>query len=101
VPFYNVLAADLLGLPVPVRPSTIDELRRHFNILRPDGSLMEVKDRVMYRAIAAKTPLTEIVVVEVGDRQTTCRAAAVPFFADGQNHVATAIYFEPVERLSP
>jgi len=97
VPFYNVLAADLLGLPVPVRPSTIDKLRGHFNILRPDGSLMEVEDRLMYRAIAAQTPLTEIVVVEVGDRQTTCRAAAVPFFADGRRHVATAIYFEPVE----
>jgi CheY-like chemotaxis protein len=97
VPFYNVLAADLLGLPLPARPSTIDALRSHFNILRPDGTLMAVGDRLMYRAIAAHSPLTEIVIVEVGERQSTCRAAAVPFFAGDQSHVATAIYFEQVE----
>jgi CheY-like chemotaxis protein len=99
VPFYNVLAADLLGLPVPALPSTIDKLREHFDILRPDGSRMEVEDRLMYRAIAAQTPLSEIVVVDVGDRRTTCRAAAIPFFADDQRHVATAIYFEPVKNV--
>lgn len=96
VPFYNVLAADLLGLPLPAQPSTIDALRSHFNILRPDGTLMAVGDRLMYRAIAAHTPLTETVIVEVGERRTTCRAAAVPFFS-GDQHVATAIYFEPLE----
>lgn len=97
VPFYNVFAADLLGLPLPARPSSIDSLRSHFNILRPDGSLMAVEDRLMYRAIAAQAPMTEIVIVEVGERQTTCRAAAVPFFSGNQEHVATAIYFEPIE----
>ena len=94
VPFYNTLAADLLSLPLPVQPTTIDALRTHFDILRPDYTVMAVEDRLMYRAIDAHTPLTEIVVVQVGRRQTTCRAAAIPFFAGEDHHIGTAIYFE-------
>lgn len=94
VPFYNTLAADLLGLPLPVRPTTIDELRTHFDILRPDRTPMPVRDRLMYRAIDAHTPLTEIVVVSVDRRHSTCRAAAVPFFAGDDEPIGTAIYFE-------
>jgi CheY-like chemotaxis protein len=94
VPFYNTLAADLLGLPLPVEPTTIDALRTHFDILRPDRTPMAVQDRLMYRAIEARTPLTEIVVVQVGHQHTTCRAAAVPFFAAENHHIGTAIYFE-------
>ncbi|HZU19801.1 MAG TPA: response regulator transcription factor [Gaiellaceae bacterium] len=94
VPFYNTLAADLLGLPLPVEATTIDDLRTHFDILRPDHTPMAVEDRLMYRAIDAHTPLTEIVVVQVGSRHTTCRAAAVPFFAAEDHHIGTAIYFE-------
>jgi CheY-like chemotaxis protein len=96
VPFYNALAADLLGLPLPVAATTIDELRTHFDILRPDRTPMAVPDRLMYRAIDAHVPLTELVVVRVGDRDTSCRAGAVPFFATDR-HIGTAIYFEILE----
>jgi hypothetical protein len=94
VPFYNSLAADLLGLPLPAEEAHIDLLRRHFEILRPDGTPMPVPDRLMYRAISEHAPLTETVVVAVGDRRTTCRAAAVPFFASDSSYVGVAIYFE-------
>ncbi|HEY0416163.1 MAG TPA: response regulator transcription factor [Gaiellaceae bacterium] len=94
VPFYNALAADLLGLPLPARAATIDGLRAHFDILRPDRTPMAVEDRLMYRAIDAHEPLTEIVVVKVRARETTCRAAAVPFFSTDGRPVGTAIYFE-------
>jgi CheY-like chemotaxis protein len=100
VPFYNTLAADLLGLPLPARATDIDSLRSHFEILRPDRTPMAIGDRLMYRAIDAHTPLTEIVVVRVGDRETTCRAAAVPFFTADSTHVGTAIYFDPVGQAS-
>ena len=94
VPFYNTLAADLLNLPVPAQATTIDALRTHFDILRPDYTVMAVEDRLMYRAINAHTPLTEIVIVQVGSRHTTCRAAAIPYFATDDQHIGTAIYFE-------
>ena len=81
-------------MPLPVEPTTIDALRSHFDILRPDRTLMAVEDRLMYRAISARAPLTEIVVVRVARRHTTCRAAAVPFFAGEDEHIGTAIYFE-------
>ena len=96
VPFYNTLAAELLALPLPAEPSHIDSLRNHFQILRPDRTPMAVHERLMYRAIDAREPLTEIVVVQVGDRETPCRAAAVPFFSDDSTHVTVAIYFEPL-----
>jgi CheY-like chemotaxis protein len=99
VPFYNTLAADLLALPLPARESHIDTLRRQFEILRPDGTRMPVPERLMYRAIEAHSPLTEVVVVAVGDRRTKCRAAAVPFFASDGSYVGVAIYFELLERL--
>jgi CheY-like chemotaxis protein len=94
VPFYNSLAADLLGLPPATRKAHLDDLRRNFEILRPDGTSVPVPERLMYRAIAAHEPLTEHVVVAVGDRRTRCRAAAIPFFAGDGTHVGVAIYFE-------
>ncbi len=97
VPFYNSLAAELLDLPFPMRPSTIASLREHFEILAPDRSPMAVSERLMYRAIEAHEPLTELVIVVAGGRETTARAAAVPFFANDSSHVGTAIYFQPVE----
>jgi CheY-like chemotaxis protein len=97
VPFYNALAAELLDLPFPVEPSTIDGLREHFEILRPDRTLMPVPDRLMYRAIGAHTPLTEKVIVAVGDRETPADAAAIPFFASDDSYVGTAIYFQPLD----
>jgi CheY-like chemotaxis protein len=97
VPFYNSLAADLLDLPLPAQPSSMDELRRHFRILRPDGTFMPVPERLMYRAIDAHTPLTEPVVVAVGDRRTRCRAAAIPFYASDGGYVGVAIYFERLD----
>jgi CheY-like chemotaxis protein len=97
VPFYNALAATLLDLPFPVEPSTIDALRGHFEILRPDGTPMPVPERLMYRAIGAHTPLTEAVIVAVAGRETHAEAAAIPFFANDDSYVGTAIYFQPVE----
>jgi CheY-like chemotaxis protein len=97
VPFYNALAAELLDLPLPVEPSTIDALRGHFEILRPDGTPMPVPERLMYRAIGAHTPLTETVIVAVGGRHTLAEAAAIPFFANDDSYVGTAIYFQPLE----
>jgi CheY-like chemotaxis protein len=94
VPFYNSLAADLLGLPLATADAHLDDLRTHFEILRPDGTSMPVPERLMYRAIAAHEPLTEHVVVAVGERRTSCRAAAIPFFAGDGTHVGVAIYFE-------
>jgi CheY-like chemotaxis protein len=95
VPFYNSLAAELLGLPFPMEPTTMDALRSHFEILRPDHSPMAVPDRLMYRAIDAHEPLTEPVVVSAGGHETAARAAALPFFAADGSYVGTAIYFEP------
>jgi CheY-like chemotaxis protein len=97
VPFYNSLAAELLDLPFPMEPSTIVSIREHFDILDITGKPMEVPKRLMYRAITAHEPLTEPVIVAAGGRQTTARAAAVPFFANDSSYVGTAIYFEPVE----
>jgi CheY-like chemotaxis protein len=96
-PFYNALAAELLDLPLPVEPSTIDALRGHFEILRPDGTPMPVPERLMYRAIGAHTPLTESVIVAVGGRERPAEAAAIPFFANDDSYVGTAIYFQPLE----
>jgi CheY-like chemotaxis protein len=95
VPFYNSLAAELLDLPFPMEPSTIVSIREHFDILDLNGQPIEVPKRLMYRAITAHEPLTELVIVAAGGRQTTARAAAVPFFANDSSYVGTAIYFEP------
>ena len=58
---------------------------------------MPVSERLMYRAINAHAPLTEMVVVSAGRVKTTARAAAVPFFAGDSTYVGTAIYFQPTE----
>jgi CheY-like chemotaxis protein len=96
VPFYNGLAADLLGLPMPQQPSHIDQLRTHFDILHPDGTPMPVRDRLMYRAIDAQQPLSEVVVVARGDDRTRARAAVLPFFHSDGEFVGAAVYFEPM-----
>jgi CheY-like chemotaxis protein len=99
VPFYNSLAAELLDLPFPMEPTTIGGLRSHFEILRPNHTPMPVSDRLMYRAIEAHEPLTEVVIVSAAGRETTARAAAVPFFAADGSYVGTAIYFEPAPTI--
>jgi CheY-like chemotaxis protein len=96
VPFYNGLAADLLGLPMPPERSDIDSLREHFDILRLDGTPIPVEQRLMYRAIAAHEPLAEAVIVEQGGRRTTTRAAVLPFFGTDGSFVGAAVYFDPV-----
>ncbi len=95
VPFYNSLAAELLDLPFPMQPSTIADLREHFEILGPDRAPIAVSKRLMYRAIDAHEPLTELVIVAAAGRETSARAAAVPFFANDSTYVGTAIYFQP------
>jgi hypothetical protein len=46
VPFYNTLAGDLLGLPLPARRTDIETAREHYQVLRPiDQALVDPDDR--------------------------------------------------------
>lgn len=96
VPFYNVVAAELLGLPLPPRRSHIDILREYYDILRPDGTLVPTRERPLYRAIRVRKPVTELVLVRHGDTCTAARSAVAPFFSNDGTFAGATLYFEPI-----
>jgi PAS domain S-box-containing protein len=96
VPFYNVAAAELLGLPLPPRRSHIDILREYYQILRLDGTLVPTRERPLYRAIRLRKPVTELVLVSRGDTRTAARSAVAPFFSSEGTFAGATLYFEPI-----
>jgi PAS domain S-box-containing protein len=96
VPFYNLAAAELLGLPLPARRSHIDILRQYYQVLRPDGTPVPTRERPLYQAIRAQQPVTEIVLVSHGDTRTAARSAVAPFFFNDGSFAGATLYFEPL-----
>ena len=100
VPFYNLAAADLLGLPVPPRASHIDILRRYYDVFHPDGAPLPARERPLYQAIRAQQPVSELLLVGHGEARVLARCAVAPFFANDGNFAGATIYFEPL-RAAP
>ena len=99
VPFYNVAAAELLGLPLPPHPSHIDILRRHYDIFHLDGTPVPARERPLYRAIRARQPMSELTLVGHGQTRTPARSSVAPFFDNHGTFAGATIYFEPLPGL--
>ncbi len=96
VPFYNELAAELLGLPLPALPSHIDELRRNYDVLDLDGTPRPPDDRPSSRAIASHRPLSEVVLLARNGTRLETEVTVLPFFGEGGAFAGAAVYFRPL-----
>lgn len=100
VPFYNTLAADLLGLPLPARPTDLDTVRRSYQVIDPDTRIrIEPTDRPIERSIAEHQPIAATLIVSRNDTDTLCRFTSLPFFDDSAEFLGAALYIEPVANL--
>lgn len=101
VPFYNTLAADLLGLPLPPRPSDLDTVRERYEVLEPDTrNPVELSRRPTERSIAEMEPITETLIVRCDGTLTLCRFTSLPFFDSSEEFLGAALYIEPLPGLN-
>jgi len=100
VPFYNTLAADLLGLPLPPRRSDLDTVRQSYEVLQPDTlKPVEPGRRPIERSIAEREPIAETLIVSSDGTFTLCRFTSLPFFDDSGDFLGAALYIEPLPSL--
>lgn len=100
VPFYNVAAAELLGLPLPPGPSHIDILRRYYDVFHLDGTPVPTRERPLYRAIRARQPVSELSLVGHAEAPVRARSSVAPFFDNDGTFAGATIYFEPLRGLA-
>jgi CheY-like chemotaxis protein len=100
VPFYNTLAAELFGLPLPAAPSDIDTLRDNYDVLDPRTLIpVERQQRPIERSIAEREPVTATLVVSRSGKATLCRFTSLPFFDTSREFLGAALYVEPIADL--
>jgi CheY-like chemotaxis protein len=100
VPFYNMLAADLLGLPLPAKRTDLDTVRRSYQALDPDTRRpVEPRRRPIERSISEREPIAETFIVARGGTTTLCRFTSLPFFDNSGDFVGAALYIEPLPSL--
>jgi len=99
VPFYNTLAADLLGLPLDHPDAHIDRVREHYQLLRlDDHTAVDPDDRPLAQAARRHEPIAETYLVSVQGTETACRFTSLPFFDDAGKYLGAALYIEPIGR---
>jgi PAS domain S-box-containing protein len=97
VPFYNSLAADLLGLPIDSRDTHIDRIVERYQVLRPhDQSPVDLDQRPVTQSARERKPIAETYLVRVDASKTLCRFTSLPFFDDDNEFLGAALYIEPV-----
>jgi hypothetical protein len=100
VPFYNTLAADLFGLPLPPHPSDLDTVRQSYQVLEPDTRKpVEPGRRPIERSIAEREPIAETLIVSRDGAFTLCRFTSLPFFDSSGDFLGAALYVEPLPNL--
>lgn len=100
VPFYNTLAADLLGLPLPPHPSDLDTVRQSYQVLEPDTRKpVESGRRPIERSIAEREPIADTLIVSCDGAFTLCRFTSLPFFDSSGDFLGAALYIEPLPTL--
>lgn len=101
VPFYNTLAADLFGLPLPPQPNDLDVVRRSCQVLEPDTRKpVEPGRRPIERSIAEREPIAETLIVSREGTSTLCRFTSLPFFDRSGEFLGAALYVEPLGSLN-
>jgi hypothetical protein len=101
VPFYNALAADLLGLSLPPRETHIDEARKHYAVVRPDDrAVVAPADRPLARSVAEREPIAATYLVVRDGVQVLCKFTSLPFFDETSDFVGAALYIEPLGQPS-
>jgi PAS domain S-box-containing protein len=97
VPFYNTLAAELLGLPLDHRDTHIDRVRDHYQLLRlDDHTPVDPDERPIAQAAQRHEPISETYLVSVQDTETPCRFTSLPFFDNAGEYLGAALYIEPI-----
>lgn len=100
VPFYNSLAADLLGLPIPYQPTDLDTVRRSYQSLEPHSRIpLDVVDRPIERSIVEREPIAETVIVSREGTSALCRFTSLPFFDSSGEFLGAALYIQPLTSL--
>jgi CheY-like chemotaxis protein len=100
VPFYNTLAADLLGLPLPYQPTDLDTVRRSYQSLEPHSRIpLEPDRRPIERSIAEREPIAETLIVSRSGASTLCRFTSLPFFDSSGEFIGAALYIQPLSSL--
>jgi hypothetical protein len=102
VPFYNILAAELLGLPLPPRATNIGSVLDQYDVFRPEDHSAVPRDQRPVPVAQSRNqhePVTEALIVSRDQTETLCKFTSVPFFDNNSAYVGAAIYIELITTL--
>ena len=101
VPFYNTLAANLLGLPLPARPTELDAVSHRYQVLDPDSRTpIEPAARPIERSIAERRTIVATLILSRSGTSSLCRFTSLPFFDGSGGFLGAALYIEPIAELN-
>jgi len=96
VPYYNKTAADLLDLPFPGGPMTIDELEATRPAVGANGDELAREALPLRRALGSKRPATDVVTLDWDGRRQVLRITAIPFFEADRTFLGVGNYIQPI-----
>jgi CheY-like chemotaxis protein len=92
--YYDSRAAEILGLPLPPQKIPHEELRRRAAHVTAQGVARPVEERPLFRALAERRVIEDVVYTKLGDAITAWSSRAVPILdADGEIS-AVAVYWK-------
>lgn len=96
VRFYNGIAAELLGLPLPPVAMTLEELRGYYTPEDAQGQAVAPADRPFMRVFANRQRAHGTISVPRGGRRLHLSVDVVPFFDDEDELIGAAAYLHPI-----
>ena len=91
--YYDSRAAEILGLPFPPRTIPHEELRRRAAHVTAEGAARPVEERPLFRALAERRVIEDVVYTKRGDAITAWASRAVPILDPEGEISAVPVYW--------
>jgi CheY-like chemotaxis protein len=96
--YYDSRAAEILGLPLPARTIPHEELRRRAAHVTAQGAPRPLEERPLFRALAERRVIEDVVYTKAGNAITAWASRAVPVLDPGGEISAVAVYWTRLPR---
>jgi DNA-binding NarL/FixJ family response regulator len=92
--YYDSRAAEILDLPLPPHTIPHEQLRRHTEHVTAEGAARPVEERPLFRALAERRVIDDVVHTKRRDTITAWASRAVPILDSEGEISAVAVYWK-------